>query len=342
MADLTYIFLVITLVLDFVFSLWNAYASGSSWVLVRNQPGQLFAKTCAVVGVALGFVGVSYVLIIVISYVALLVGVLAIGEFLFLVAFDFLIFGAMIIGFGLVITAQSIAIAYRQRNYGSIAVAAWNVFSEIWDISIYAEGFRDAAGTVTDDRERVNVYAIVAIAVGLAFLITFVAFRHGARRAEDAIEANPRQADAERGGSPGTTSAHAHEIRPRVLYAGIVVVVVIIVVLAVFVFTSPRPKVHVTEIDVWAPDNVCGLEANPVSYDGFDDSPGGIDAFSLELPNFNSTTCSLHSVVTNTSGFGLSNVQVPVTVLGGHNGTLDLTITVPGSPYNGILNLVYA
>jgi hypothetical protein len=340
-ADLTYLILVFTLVLEFVFSLWNAYASGTSWVLVRNQPGQRFAKACVVAGVGLAFGGITYVLIIVLSYLALVIGVLAIGEFLYLVAFDFLVFGAMIIGFGLVITAQSVAIAYRQRNFGAIAVAAWNVFSEIWDISIYAEGFRDASGTVRNDRERVNVYAIIAIAVGIGFLLTFVAFRHGARRAEDAIAASPRQAEAEQGGSADRPSARSHEIRPRVIYAGIAIVVVIIVVLAVFVYTSPPPKVHVSEINVWAPDNVCGLGATPVSYNGFDDSPGGIDAFALELPNFNSTPCVLHGVTTNTSGFSLSNVQIPVTVSGAHNGTLNLTVAVPGSPYNGPLNLAY-
>ena len=342
MADLTYLILVAILILDFVFSLWNAYASGSTWGLVRHLSGHRFEKVSVVAGVALAFAGISYVLIIVISFFALRLGDLAIGEFLYLVSFDFLVFGAMIIGFGLVVTAQSVTIAYRQRNFGSIAIAAWNVFSEIWDISIYAEGFHDAAGMVTNDRERVNVYAIAAIAVGIAFLITFVAFRHGARRAEDAIQANPRQAAAEDTAPAGATSAHSHHIRPRVLYAGLAVIVVIIVVLAIFVFTSPPPKVHVSEIDVWAPDNVCGLGKTPVSYAGFDDTPGGVDAFALQLPNFNSTSCTLHAVTTNSSGFSLSNVQTPVTVSGAHNGTLNLTIALPGNPFNGPMNLVYS
>ncbi|HEV2165510.1 MAG TPA: hypothetical protein VGS23_00805 [Thermoplasmata archaeon] len=341
MADLATILLLATLILDFVFSLWNAYASGENWALVRNLRGQRFTKACAVVGALLAFAGISYVLVIAISYAALVVGVLAIGEFLYLASFDFLVFGAMIIGFGLVITAQSVAVAYRQRKFGDIAIAAWNVFSEIWDISIYAEGFHDAAGTVSGERERVNVYAIIAVAVGIAFLITFVAFRHGARKVEDAIRANPRQAEAEGGGLEGTSSAHSRRIRPRVIYAGIAVVVAIVVVLAVYVFTAPAPKVHVSEIDVWAPDNVCGLRTHPVSYDGFDDSPGGIDAFSLQVPNFNSTPCTLRSAATNTSGFALSGIGVPTTVPGANNGTLNLTVTVPGSPYSGVLDLVY-
>lgn len=342
MADPTYLLLVFTLVLDFVFSLWNAYASGLSWSLVRNLPGQRFAKVSAIAGVGLAFAGISYVLTLVLSYLAVVVGALSLGEFLFLASFDFLVFGAMIIGFGLVVTAQSVAIAYRQRNFGSIAVAAWNVFSEVWDISIYAEGFRDAAGAVSNDRERANVYALVAVAVGIAFLITFVAFRHGARRGEAAIEASPRQAEADAASPPGGPPAHAHHIPPRVVYAGIAVVVAIVVVLAIFVFTTPAPKVTVSEIDVWAPDNVCGLGANPVSYAGFEDSPGGIDAFRLQLPNFNTTACVLHGVTTNTSGFSLSNVEVPVSVGGAQNGTLHLTVSVPGNSYRGVLNLVYA
>ena len=342
MVDLATAFLVVVLVFDFVVSLWNAYASGVTWTLVRNQPGHRFEKAAAIAGIGLAFVGMAYVLLIVLSFLALFLALIAVGDFLFLVSLDFLVFGALIIGFGVVVTAQSIAIAYRQRNFGAIAIASWNVIAEIWDVAIYAEGFRSAASAVSSgERNRVNLYAIVAVAVGVAFLITYVAYRQGVRRAEGAIADSPSQAAQEMAGPSGLTPSSHHIGLRRSVLLGIVVVIVVIAGIVVVVFRTPPTTVHVTEIDVWAPTDVCGLSANPVSYPGFDDSPSASDAFGLQLPNFNATPCTVHSVTTNTSGFGLSNVEVPVTVPGGGNGTLNLTVVLIGTAYSGPLNLVY-
>ena len=340
MTALSTAFLVVVILLDFVISLWNAYAAGLTWTLLRNQPGQKFAKTSAIAALGLAFAGMAYATLIVLSYLALILNFLAIGDFVFLVSFDFLVFGAMIIGFGLVVTAQSVAIAYRERKFGAIAVAVWNVFAEIWDISIYAEGFRDAAGVVSQDRNRINLYAVIAAAVGVAFIITYVAYRHGVRKAEDAIAANPDQAGGNVDGSRAAAPDHAHPLR-TIIIAAIVVVIVVVAIIAVAPYVTPSSQVNVTEINVWAPDNVCGLNSNPAFYSGFTDSPSASDAFALQIPNFNSTTCTLRAVTTNTTGFGLSNVQVPVIVPRFQNGTLNLTILLPGSSFHGVLDLVY-
>lgn len=341
MVDLSTVLLVVILAIDFVFSLWNAYASGLTWTLLRGHPGNRFAKAAAIAGMGLAFAGITYVLLIGIAFLALLASLIAVGDFVFLVSFDFLIFGAMIIGFGLVVTAQSVAIAYRERNWGSIAVSAWNVFAEVWDIAIYAQGFRTAASAVRSERGRVNVYALLAIAVAVGFLITFAAYLQGVRKAERSIEASPRQSEGQ-----SVTVAPVPRKPPiwthlRIVLAGIAVVVVLVAALVLWGL-GPRPTVNVTTIDVWAPDNVCGLGTHPVSYAGFEDSPGSIDAFSLQIPNFNTSGCVLHSTTTNTSGFSLSNVQVPVMVPGGGNGTLSLTITLPQLGYHGVLDLVYS
>ena len=58
------------------------------------------------------------------------------------------------------------------------------------------------------------------------------------------------------------------------------------------------------------------------------------------VPNFNSSACTLHGVKTNTSGFGLSDAQLPITVGALGNGTLDLTVLLPGGAYQGALDLV--
>ena len=334
------LFLFAILALDFAISLWNAYASGLTLTLLRGQPRQGFAKAAAIAGLALAFVGMCYVLIIVFAYGALVLGYLAVGDFLFLVAFDFLVFGAMIIGLGLVVTAQSIAVAYRQRRWGDIGVAIWNVFTEIWDISIYAEGFKDASRVVSSDRNKINLYAVVAAAVGVGFIITYVAYRHGVRKAEETLEAHPDQPPT---GEPPYDSkplGKAHPLR-TVLIAGLVTVVVVVALIAVAPYIPRPPQVVVTEIDVYAPTNTCGLNSNPASYAGFTDSPGARDAFSLQIRNFNATGCVVNHAATNSSGFTVTNVGTPVFVAGLGNGTLNLTILLPGVAYSGVLNLIY-
>lgn len=340
MVDTSTLVLVAILLFDFVVSLWNAYASGVVWGLLRRQPGRTFEKVCAVAGVGLAFSGMAYATTIVLSWVALQVGFLAIWDFLYLVSFDFLVFGAMIIGFGLVVTAQSVAIAYRQRNFGSIAVAVWNTFAEVWDIAIYVQGFQTAAGVLKGDRrDRANVVAILAVAIAVALIITYFAFRQGLNKAAGAIDQNPAQAAGDARGAP-PEDRHHHRIRQTVA-AGLVVVILVIAAIAVFHFLPPSPQVQVSEIDVWAPSNACGLAAQPISYAGFTDAPGAREAFQLQVQNFNTTACTVAHVATNTSGFSLSDLPGPLSVPGGGSAFLNLTIDLPSTNFSGNLNLIY-
>lgn len=342
MVGFSDIFLAVVIVFDFVVSLWNAYASGVTWTLLKNKPGQRFSKAAAIAGLGLAFAGMSYAILIIVSFVALFVGILAVGDVLFIVSLDFLVFAAMIIGFGLVVTAQSIAIAYRTRNWGAIAISGWNVFSEIWDIAIYAQGFNEAASVVKDGRGKINLYAIIVAAVGVAFLITFAAYRQGVRKAEASIDASPSQLGAEALGQAGSPGLHTKHPRTLAIVGCVVVIIVVALILAVVTYPGANPKVHVSEIDVWAPDNVCGYGGQLVGYAGFDDLSGSSDAFSLQLHNFNSTACAVQGVTTNTSGFGLSNVGTPVTVPPLQNGTLTLTIILPNNSFSGALDLIYS
>ena len=187
MVDVGSLILIAILAIDFVISIWNGYASGLALTLLRGQSGQSFAKAAAVAGLGLAFAGMAYVMLVLFAFVALLIGYLGVADVTTVLAFDFLVFGAMIIGFGLVVTAQSIAIAYRRRSLGAIAISAWNVFAEVWDIAIYAEGFKSAYGALGGGRDRVNLYAVIALAVLVAFFITFAAYRHGVNRAEQLL-----------------------------------------------------------------------------------------------------------------------------------------------------------
>jgi len=126
-----------------------------------------------------------------------------------------------------------------------------------------------------------------------------------------------------------------------------VVVVVVILVVSVLAYallaSTPSSPIQVSEIAIWAPDNVCGLRANPLFFDGYSASTTENDSFQLYgWQNYNSTPCTIHSVTTNTTGFTLSDIQLPPTIPGGdQNASLNLSITTPGSSYSGPLNLVF-
>jgi len=105
--------------------------------------------------------------------------------------------------------------------------------------------------------------------------------------------------------------------------------------------------VGVTALYVYAPDNVCDLNVYAIYYTGFNATTGSTFALSLPVPNNNSTSCTLRGVTTNTSGFGVEDLQLPSAIPGNtsgtlHNGTLNLTLTLPGSRYSGNVNLIFS
>jgi hypothetical protein len=125
----------------------------------------------------------------------------------------------------------------------------------------------------------------------------------------------------------------------------LIVVVVIVVLLLVaagiaFIFLS-APAVQVNDINIWAPDNVCGLNANPIDYPGFNSSTGASQPIEFDMPNFNSTSCTVTSVSTNTTGFTLSDIQVPLPIPANSTVSMNITITSPSSSFSGYLNLVF-
>jgi hypothetical protein len=128
----------------------------------------------------------------------------------------------------------------------------------------------------------------------------------------------------------------------------LVVVVVIVVVLVIasvgfYLFLVPSPNVDVTYLYIYAPDDVCGLNTNPQAYYGFNATPGSAQPIGLEVENFNtSASCTVRGVLTNTSGFGVTSPQLPLTIPAKGNGTLNFTLDLPGSSYTGAVNLVFS
>ncbi len=126
----------------------------------------------------------------------------------------------------------------------------------------------------------------------------------------------------------------------------IVIVVVLVIVIAIvgglLAYEASAPTVTINAIYFYAPDNACGLgvPANQAVYDGFSDDPGVTDTVGFIVPSFNSTTCTIQSLVTNTSGFTIVNTNLPIAIAAEGNGTLFINVTLPGSSWTGNLNLV--
>ncbi|MGC8673425.1 MAG: hypothetical protein ACP5TO_08030, partial [Thermoplasmata archaeon] len=109
-------------------------------------------------------------------------GYMGIGAVEYVLAFNFIVFGLMIIGFGFMITVQSIIIAAKRRSIGSILIALWNTFAEVWDIASYVEGFKESVSILSRER-RGNALVIVVVSLLIAYFITHAAYKHGIRKA---------------------------------------------------------------------------------------------------------------------------------------------------------------
>ncbi len=143
------------------------------------------------------------------------------------------------------------------------------------------------------------------------------------------------------GGYAPPPPAQRPRSRARLVVVVILVVIILIVaVVAVAYFLFPAPAIQVQSIYIWAPDNVCGLNANPIYFFGYNSSTGATQTLDFGMPNFNTTTCTIVGATTNSSGFALSDVQVPLAIPGNETASMDITITSPSSPFTGNMNIV--
>lgn len=179
---------ILILVLDFGLSIWNAYASGLNLETLRREGGSSWLRAVAYSGLGLAYSGASYVMLIVVGYAAFVFGYISSNTVDAVLGLDFLLFGLLIIGFGLMVTVQSIITAYKRRSFGSIAIAVWNTFAEIWDIASYAGGFSEAVslvkGTGGDERDETSLIIVVIVALLIAYFIVHAAYIHGKRKAQ--------------------------------------------------------------------------------------------------------------------------------------------------------------
>ena len=173
------------LAFDFVISIWDAYAGGYSLgMLKKTNDKSKFKRISAISAVGLGFVGSVYVIATVLGFVAAWLGYISFAALEFILSFNMVFLGILIIGFGLIITIQSIIIAAQRRNIWSILIAIYNSFALGFDIWMYISTFKESAGIITRStrRSQGNGFAIIVIAVLLAIIIVHAAYKHGYKK----------------------------------------------------------------------------------------------------------------------------------------------------------------
>lgn len=122
----------------------------------------------------------------------------------------------------------------------------------------------------------------------------------------------------------------------------VAVVLLIVVSLVAYELLAPGPaSVHVQSINVWSPDNVCGLETTIIGYHGYNTTAKSDVSVELQVPNFNASKCLVHTVTTNSSGFSLSDLHLPWIIPAGGYNTTHVNIQSPSSAFSGSVNLIF-
>ncbi len=128
----------------------------------------------------------------------------------------------------------------------------------------------------------------------------------------------------------------------RLLIVAVVVIVIVIIAAGlaiVFLLSSSSFPVQVDQINIYSPDNVCGMNSTFTAFTGFNSTTGANETFQFPMPNYNSSTCTIQHVSTNTTGFSVPEAQVPFMIQGGSYGWMNITIVSPNSSFSGTLYL---
>ncbi len=142
--------IVLLVVLNFVISIFNAWAVGRSWVETKAVGG--VARLMSWMGATMSAVGFSWCYLVILAFAAGPDGFKRLPqnyvEAMF--ALGYLIIIGPCIGSGLAITLQSWAYFWRRRTFGSGAVAGWNTFADVYNIYQAAHYVPTAWDTVKD------------------------------------------------------------------------------------------------------------------------------------------------------------------------------------------------
>jgi len=181
--DILYILIII---FDILISIWNAYNAGKALEYMKlNNIESDWPRMVAYSTLILSFAGAAYGNASLLSIVAYYLGYIDIYTLLGVLSFSFLVFGFLIILFGIVVTVNSIIVASKTRRFFDIFIAIYNSIAVIWDIYSYIEGFSTAFSILrnqfgNEERNSQGVFILIIIAaVLIAVFMVYGAFKYG-------------------------------------------------------------------------------------------------------------------------------------------------------------------
>ncbi len=165
--------LLLLLVLNFGISFWNAYASGSFLTESKIVGGwPRFIVWCGLIMSGCGF---TWVYLTILTMVAVGTETLTPewGNVMF--KLGYLIIILPILGSGLGIWLHSVMEAFRQRSFGSVAVAGWNTFAQVnntWQAARHApSAFKEVVGAFGSKRGKSSKDGAAALLVILLVIL---------------------------------------------------------------------------------------------------------------------------------------------------------------------------
>jgi hypothetical protein len=170
--------LLLVLALNAAISAWNAYASGAYLTESKAIGGMTrFLTWCGLVMAACGF---TWCYVAVFALAGQAFHLLTDRQATVVFELGYLIIILPILGSGLAIWADSVARAWRERSFGSTAVAGWNTYaqaSNMWHAAKDAPGVFSSvkdffASDDEDNGGRALVLLLVILALAAGILTT--------------------------------------------------------------------------------------------------------------------------------------------------------------------------
>ena len=180
------IFYILIVIFDILISIWNAYNAGKALEYMKlNNIESDWPRMVAYSTLILSFAGAAYANTSLLSILAYYLGYIDIYTLLGVLSFSFLVFGFLIILFGIVVTVNSIIVASKTKKFFDIFIAIYNSIAVIWDIYSYIEGFSTAFNILrnqfaNEGRNSQGVFVLIIIAaVLIAVFMVYGVFKYG-------------------------------------------------------------------------------------------------------------------------------------------------------------------
>lgn len=169
--------LFLLLLINFGISWFNAVSVGKSWIEIKCSNNK-WLKLISWCGAIMSGAGFSWVYIAVLGLITQAAGLLPPKYVQVVFEMGYLAVIFPILGSGLALTIQSWAHFWRERSFGSGAVAGWNTFAQMYNtyeaISLIPEVINHLGGVIAgedeDDEDSGPLLAIAIMIVVFAIL----------------------------------------------------------------------------------------------------------------------------------------------------------------------------